>query len=190
MKFLRGLAASCAHVASLRKERAEEKSRAQDIRTIAPKPENPNSLSSLIYSVLQKTGHPIHITEIISQVEALGCKSKSQYHVYSRFQRELSRNYDMFQRQGNGLYSLRSRPVPTKTEARAKAKTDTETPIATLKDIVVNVAKDYLTPDGTTTPTRVHYVLTKMGLRCAYSAIYRVMQSDGFVREGFNYRVL
>jgi hypothetical protein len=189
LALIAGLAHNFTRLQLLRNEEEQDEKRAKDIRVVVPKPDNPRSLSSLIYSVIQKSEKPVHITNIISQVSALGYKSKSEYHVYSRFEHALAQNYDVFQKQGHGLYSIRSRSVPSKAEIKAEEKTNTTVPIATLKDIIATVAKDYATPDGTSTPARVHYVLTQMGLRCAYSSVYRTMQSSPFLREGINYRV-
>lgn len=187
LKFIAELATNFAQMRHWQKQAEEEKARAQDITSVVPKPEKPNTLSSTVVRIVQKAEKPIHITDIINQVDDAGWKSKTKYHLYNQVQRALACNYDVIERLGKGNYKIRSRSIPIGGQLKQRAATNGK--IATFKDIIATIARDYPMYNGATTPARVHYVLRHMGLRCAYSSVYRAMQSDRFVRDGFNYRV-
>lgn len=176
-------------MAYLRQQEDEQKKRALDIRQVPAIKVDEASLSSRIFQVLLASETPLHINHIIERVESLGWKSTSIHHKYSQFQHTLSDCYYMFEKVGVGTYTIRvayTNKKPTKP-AEIKARVSyANTGIATLKDLIVGIVKEY---DGMT-PEQVRYSLfNELGLWLSYSAVWRALQDERFRRDKDGYRV-
>lgn len=177
----------------LKKEafQAVEKRRAHDIKEIDQSEYSikTNSIEAFIMRVLFASEEPIHINRIIEQIEALGWKSNSIYHKYKQVYDVLTDSSYMFQNTGGACFKLREGfrgRLPEKTE-RSPLHERTET-IPTIKDIVINVSKTFATKNGVY-PGQVHYIMGRCGIECSYGVVYRIMQTNAFVKNGFWYRL-
>lgn len=148
----------------------------------------PNTIEHLLYQSL--SANPKHITDIITDIEALGWKSNSKYHKYAQVHKALRSNIYMFVRVGSATFKLRNgfngahieKPAP-----KEQANKDSEN-IPTITDIAIDITKRYQETNGIY-PGRVHQIMNEIGYRCSYSGVYRAMQSKPFVKEGFWYRL-
>lgn len=173
---------------------AETKRRAKAITKIdsAPYLIKQNSLEHYIRQTLLPTNTAKHITEIIDQIETLGWKTTSKYHKYAAVNKALRQNSYMFLNVGSGMFKLRNsfsgiKIAPPEQQLRQQ-KPQEQSKITTIEDVVVSMAGKYQDENGIY-PSRVHYVMKRMGYRCAYSSVYRAMQSEKFVRNGYWYRL-
>ena len=178
-----------AYIKALEKKEMEVRRRALDIKVVQPKTESQTGLYAKIYQTLSEAKKPLHITSIIDRVLQLGWTSKSKYHLYAQFQQMLNRHYTMFMRVGRGTYCLRSgfADKPTKQVAAVR-KRPCSSSVSSIRDITLTIVKTYA-PEQGATPAEVHIMLNNVfGIRCAYSTVYRAMQSDKFKRNGQFYQ--
>ena len=170
-------------MAILRQQRAEEEKRAKDIRQVPPVKFDETSLSSRIFQVLSNAKSPLHINDIIIQVEALGWKSTSQYHKYRQFQHVLSECYYLFEKVGVATYTLRMAFTDKKPDKPIEIKSKVshaDTKITTLKDLIGDIVKEYTA----ITPIQAHYSLFDLfGLWLSYSTVWRALQDERFVKD-------
>ena len=168
----------------------QQRQKALDIKVVEPVIFNTKSLITKILDLYIDSNNPQHITSIISKLEASGYIFKSFYHKYNTVRNTIRSNYFLFARAGKGLYKLRQGLTNEKFviigSARApKQKTNN---IPTIKDVAVSVVIKYSDKNGIY-PGRVCFILNHMGFKCAYSTVYRAMQSDAFIRNGFLYKI-
>jgi hypothetical protein len=169
---------------------AERKRNAEDIRQLDKSlyEIKPGSVTAYIVQVLSWTNDPIHINQIIAQIEGAGWNTTSTYLKYDIVRKAL--RDPMFEKVGRGMFRLRDgfRGIkPEKTEPPTRRdKIDT---LTTLKDVAIRIAKTYQTERGIY-PARLHFIMGRTGFSCAYSSVYRVMQCSPFVRDGMSYKVI
>jgi hypothetical protein len=168
----------------------EQKKRALDIRNVDQSNYvvAPNSIESYLLRVLSPTDAPIHINNIIEQMEAIGWKTSSKYHKYSRVYSALKLNYALFTKVGKATFKLREgfrgrKPIKT-TSATLKAE---DNKLITIKDISYDLAKRYADSEGIY-PSKLYHIMKHIGYNCNYSSVYRAMQSELFTRDGFWYK--
>lgn len=170
---------------------ADEKRRAKHIKQVDKSIYliQPCSIVSYIRQALLTSESPLHINHIIERIETLGWKSSSVYHKYSQVHKALRTNSYMFCRVGKASFKLCvafSGHLPT-TEARQAHRKSLGPKLTTFKDVVVNIAKEYQKTNNGSYPGQIHYVMMCMGFSCSYSTVYRAMQSEEFVRDGYWY---
>lgn len=170
---------------------AERQRRAEDIRQVDKSlyEIKPGTIESYIHRILSVTDEPIHINWIIAHIEELGWQSTSKFHKYAQVYKALRDNNYMFMKVGPGLFRLTNGFRKTKPEKTARLPFRTRTPgLAKIKDLVIGVLNKY-EDNRRFMPNQVHFLMKVSGFPCAYSSVYRAMQSDSFVREGGLYRL-
>lgn len=150
----------------------------------------PGSITAYMLQVLAATNDPMHITQLITGIEALGWHSKSVFHKYDVVRKALRDNSGMFEKVSRAKFRLCDgfRNIkPEKTEPPTRREKIAK--LTTLKDVVVYIAKTY-SSNGRIYPAHLHYLMGITGFSCAYSSVYRVMQCPPFVRDGMSYKVI
>jgi hypothetical protein len=170
----------------------ELKQQALDIRIVNQSKYiiNTKSIEAYLLRVLYASDTPLHITSIIEHMGAIGWVSQSKYHKYNLVNKALSSNNYMFAKVGAATFTLRDgfRGIKQKKQINT-TKINYNTKLTTLKDIVYDVAKECQGKFGDTYPGKVYDKMRKYyGYRCAYSSVYRAMQSNRFVRNGLSYK--
>lgn len=149
------------------------------------------SIEAYLLRVLYAANIPLHITSIIEHMEEIGWSSQSKYHKYDLVRKALSSNNYMFAKVGVATFVLRDgfRGDKLKEQSISIAETNDNTKLTTLKDVVYDVAKECQDNFGDIYPGKVYDKMRNhYGYRCAYSSVYRAMQSDKFIRNGFSYK--
>jgi hypothetical protein len=175
-----------------RAEEAETTRRAQNIQQLDRTKYiiKKGSIEDYIHTTLSKLNAAKHISTIINEIEVLGWKSESKYHKYAAVSKALHNSSYMFRSVGNGSFKLRDAfrglIIPKGQQITKTLPKDNTIP--TLKDIIIDIAKEHQDKGGMY-PGRVYDLMRKTGYRCAYSSVYRAMQTAPFIRNGFFYRI-
>jgi len=148
-----------------------------------------NSLESYIVRVLSSSKTPVHITDIISKCEQLGWETSTVHHKYATVYRALKDNYYMFSKVDKATFTMRAGFIGEKPEKNEHKEDQVYNPdVPTITDVVLSVAEKFQTESGIY-PSRVHYIMKRMGYKCGYSSVYRAMQDERFSRNGYWYLV-
>lgn len=178
---------------------AAQKRRAENIRQV-DKSEytlKPGTIEDYIYRVLSIANAPIHINWIIAHIEGLGWQSSTVYHKYAQVYKALRDNDYMFVKVSKATFKLREgfktgtfKKLPSKSERLPFHDRPNPDSLPTITDLIVSTMQNYQETDGIN-PSRVHYILERMmGPHSpAYSTIYKAMQNEKFIRNGYLYKL-
>jgi hypothetical protein len=166
-------------------EKAEEKDRAHDIKSVNQSKYivKIDSIEAYLIKVLSLTEEALHINKIITKIEELGWRTSSTYHKYSQVYNALHTNDYMFLRTARATFKLREGFRGRKPEKEERVVRERFDNTITIKDIAASITKRYQSEKGIW-PAKVHFIMEHMGFKCAYSSVYRAMQCDDFAKNG------